>query len=191
MSSFRCRFGLQGDRVFFVTRYSWFGRYWFGVECDDIGYIAGIMGRASFKILIVSTGESRWAELCHVLTNLGEKLIDEVVDEMIPEANVECGHDFHTGCRCHFFWLDREKKTCLEVCPFACLRVCPLYKFLAWSFIALLFESKVRFISYWLQSSYGSNGKFGVRIFIHNLFNVLQPVLTYLLCCSADHQVHY
>lgn len=82
------------------------------------------MGRASFKILIVSTGESRWAELRHVLTNLGEKLIDEEVDEMIPEANVECGHDFHTGCRCHFFWLDREKKNMfggLPICVFACL----------------------------------------------------------------------
>ncbi|KAL5556193.1 hypothetical protein UlMin_038429 [Ulmus minor] len=35
-------------------------------------------------------------ELCHVMTNLGEKLIDEEVNEMIREANVDGDENFKT-----------------------------------------------------------------------------------------------
>ena len=35
-----------------------------------------------------SNGYIHVAELCHVVTNLGEKLMDEEVDEMIREADI-------------------------------------------------------------------------------------------------------
>jgi len=61
------------------------------------------------------------AELRHVMTNLGEKLTDEEVDEMIREADVDGdgqvnyeGSTFHMVEFCFVFILVRK------TCPFIC-----------------------------------------------------------------------
>ena len=52
-------------------------------------------------------GQISAAELRHVMTNLGEKLTDEQVDEMIKEADIDGdGHVNYEGtCSNDFFYL--------------------------------------------------------------------------------------
>ena len=47
------------------------------------------MSRVKCKLLQDGNGFISAAELRHVMTNLGEKLTDEEVDEMIREADVD------------------------------------------------------------------------------------------------------
>jgi len=58
------------------------------------------------------------AELRHVMTNLGEKLTDEEVDEMIREADIDGdGQVNYEGMWANFVKLIEQKESKTYVCP--------------------------------------------------------------------------